>query len=176
MTSDNHGRLARFETWYERELPRLFNYVSYRVSDKATAEELTAAICERALLYLDRYDPNKGELEAWVFGIARNVIRGHYQKVQQNPPPLALEALPEIEAQGKSVEEIYLMEEEFRQIVRCLHRLSDVEQEVFALRYGAGLPNQEIARVMDLRPNYVAVALHRALKKLQQAILSSQEV
>ncbi len=176
MTEQKDDRLARFEVWYRRDMRRLFNYISYRVYDKATAEELTAAICERALVHLSRYDPDRGEMDAWIFGIARNMIREHFRAMQSNPPALALDGLPEMEAPGFSPEKHYEVMESFRQVVRHLQRLPEVEQEVVALRYGAGLPNLEIAQLTGLTPNYVGVVLHRALNKLRQAVSPQIEV
>ena len=67
--------LELFEMWYSNEMPRLFNYVAYLVRDRAAAEDLTAAICERALGRLHQYDVRRGNLDAWMFAIARNAVR-----------------------------------------------------------------------------------------------------
>ncbi len=176
MTSPDEELLARFEAWYKREALRLFNYVSYRVPDKATAEELTAVICERALTRLHQYDPDRGVLDAWMFGIARNEVRNYYRSASQTSELMALDALPEVQAKDHSPEEICEMAETFKQIIHHLQRLPDVEQEVVALRYGAGLTNTEIAQVTGLTTNYVNVAIHRALRKLRQVILSGEGV
>ena len=42
--------------------------------------------------------------------------------------------------------------------------------EILALRYGAGLDNGEIADSLGISHNAVAVRLHRALKRLKQAV------
>lgn len=157
-------------------MPRLFDYVSYRVRDKATAEELTAAICERALIRLHQYDPDRGTFYAWIFGIAHNMIWDYYQQMRRRPTVLALDDLPDVQVESESPEEIYEIREVFRRVMRHLHRLSDAEQEVMALCYGAGLSNVEIARITELTPNHVGVLRHRALKKLRQAVPYGEEV
>jgi RNA polymerase sigma-70 factor (ECF subfamily) len=48
-----------------------------------------------------------------------------------------------------------------------LSTLSEREQEIIRLKFGAGLGNQEIAKVMRLRAGHVAVILYRALRKLR---------
>ncbi len=167
--------VARFKTWYEHEMPRLFNYVSYQVRDRETAEELTAVICERALTRLHQYDPDRGALNAWMFSIARNVIRNHHRKRRCNPETLALDAFSDVQARGDSLEAIYEKSEAFRQAVCHLSYLPELEQEIVALRYGAGLSNREVAHIIGLTPNHVGVLLHRALKKLRQAMLIVEE-
>ncbi len=174
--TDRNKRLMRLKAWYEREMPRLFNYVSYRVGDETVAEDLTAAICERALTRLHQYNPDRGELGAWMYGIAHNMLRNHYRSIQRNPAPLSLDSLPDVEVEDDSPEAIYETSEAFRQIVVHLHQLPEIEQEVIALRHGAGLSYQEIAQVTGLTINHVGVALHRALEKLRQAVLSNEEV
>ena len=48
-----------------------------------------------------------------------------------------------------------------------MRQLPDREQEIVALKFGFGLGNNEIAKVMKLKPNHVGVLLHRALYTLR---------
>ena len=48
--------------------------------------------------------------------------------------------------------------------------LSQSDQEILSLRYGAGLNNGEIAETLGISHNAVAVRVHRALKRLKQAV------
>jgi RNA polymerase sigma factor (sigma-70 family) len=156
--------------WYSNEMPRLFNYVAYLVRDRATAEDLTAAICERALARLHQYDARRGNLDAWMFAIARNTVRNHWRDEQQNRRSASLEALPEIAAKGVSPEEMAETADLFRQIVARMDQLSEQEREVIALRFGAEVSNADIAKVMGVTSNHVAVILHRALSKLRSTL------
>lgn len=167
-------RRSLFETWYEREMPRLFNYVSYLVRDRAIAEDLTAAICERALTRLHHYDPRKGTLDAWMFTIARNTVKNHFRSAQRNPQADYLGMMSEVRSSAPDPEEAAEIEEVFRQIASSLHQLSEQEQEVVALRFGADLSNLAIAEIMQLTPNHVSVLLHRALNKLHQALIMEE--
>ncbi len=49
----------------------------------------------------------------------------------------------------------------------ALATLPEREQEIIRLKFGGGLGNQEIAKVMRLRAGNVAVILFRALRKLR---------
>ena len=49
-------------------------------------------------------------------------------------------------------------------------QLSERDQEIVALKFGFGLGNSEIAKVMHLNPNHVGVLLHRALHLLRQSL------
>ncbi len=166
--------LAVFEAWYRVEMPRLFNYVSYRVQDQAAAEELTAAVCERALTRLHLFDPNRGSLDNWIFSIARNTLRNHYRDQARHPRMTSLDVMPPVRMSGPSPEQVYESAESFRRVVAHLNDLPDIEQEVIALRFGAELSHRQIAQVMGLTGIHVRVLAHRALKKLRQAVLTEE--
>jgi RNA polymerase sigma-70 factor, ECF subfamily len=163
-----------FEAWYERDLPRLYRYVWYRVRDQALAEELTAATCERALQILDRYDPARGGFDAWMFGIAHNEVRSALRSQRRRPALLSLDALPWNRGSERPVEQQVARREAFDRLIGLIAALPEPDQAVVALRYGAGLSNPEIAQITDLTPNHVAVRLHRALKKLREALAAEQ--
>lgn len=57
--------------------------------------------------------------------------------------------------------------EELARLRIALSTLSEREQEIIRLKFGGGLGNQEIARVLRLRAGHVAVILCRALRKLR---------
>lgn len=162
--------LNLFEVWYEQEMPRLYRYIFYKVRDVAIAEDLTSVVCERALERLDQYDPERGEMRAWMFGIARNAFRSHLRSLKRRPAQVSLDKLPEIHVQARPVEQSYQVKEDFRQVLDRLPALTERDQDLIALRYGAGLTNQEIARITGMTDNHVAVRLRRALRKLRQLL------
>src|SRR5688572_7187933 len=156
-------------------MPRLFNYISYRVRDEAVAEDLTSAVCEKAIASLHRYDPLQSKLDAWIFGIARNELMHYYRHRSRNPQGVSLDGLPELVAEGASVEEMASRAALTRQAMQLLDQLDDREQEIIALRYGADLTSGEIARLMDLTPGNVRVVLHRAMDRLHALLVNEHE-
>ena len=48
--------------------------------------------------------------------------------------------------------------------------LGERDRELVALRYGADLTATQIGDLLDLSPNAVEVALHRALRRLRSAL------
>ena len=163
-------RTALFRDWYRTEIPRLFRFVTYWIPDEAAAEDLTAAICERALHHLHQFDPQRGSLDRWMFGIARNVLRTDYRIRRQQPALIPLDALPEITSDGGSPEAQAEEAEMFREVLRHAAMLSPQEREAISLRYGAGYGNKDAAAVMGISANQVGVLIHRALSKLRQAM------
>ena len=158
---------AAFEELYNEYLPRVFNYVSYRVGDQKVAEDITAEIFERALKHLHTYRADRGAFSTWLFKIARNLISNHLRSQRRQPEALSLETYPAVAVSSPSAEQAAIEAERLRQVQAGLRQLAEREQEIVALKFGFGLGNNEIARVMHLNPNHVGVLLHRALHTLR---------
>jgi len=148
---------------YREYLPRILNYVRLRVNGEDLAQDLTAAVFERAVA--KQHTLRKREaFGAWLFRIARNVVAGYYR---QRRPTVPLEWAGNRPAAGPSPPEAVMHREEVERLRAVLDTLSEREQEIIRLKFGAGLGNQEIAQIVDLRAGHVAVIVYRALRKLR---------
>ena len=63
-----------------------------------------------------------------------------------------------------------MLREELAEVLQVLGKLSQREQEIILLKFGGGLDNQEIAKVLGLRAGHVAVLLYRTLRKLRSSL------
>jgi RNA polymerase sigma-70 factor, ECF subfamily len=167
--------LDQFEEWYEHHIPRLYAFVCYQLGDQTAAEDLTALICEKAMMNLHRYDAERGDMGGWIYGIARHEVQRYRRDNRRAPAVVSLGALPNIQANGASMEEILLHAELTRSVIQHLGDFPEREQEIVALRYGAELPHDEIARMMGLSAGNVRVLLHRTLDKLQRILMDQYE-
>jgi RNA polymerase sigma-70 factor (ECF subfamily) len=174
--SQSQVDLATFELYYRHYLPKIFNYVSYRVPDQTTAEDLTASIFERALANFGSYSVERAAFSTWLFTIARNVVANYLRKQSRRPAMVTVDALSQVEVEASSPEQAIIEAEEFRRIKMVLSRLDEREQEVIALRFSTELKSQEIAQIMGLSPANVRVLLHRSLRKLRQVLQEANYV
>jgi RNA polymerase sigma-70 factor (sigma-E family) len=87
------------------------------------------------------------------------VRRGFVQHGPRADPPPAV-----------SAETVVLGGEEREDVIRALRRLPDRQREVLMLRFYAELPDEQIARVMGIRPGTVRSATCRALEALGRAL------
>jgi RNA polymerase sigma-70 factor (sigma-E family) len=69
-----------------------------------------------------------------------------------------------------SAETVVLGGEEREEVIRALMRLPDRQREVLILRFYAELPDEEIGRVMGIRPGTVRSTAFRALDALGRAL------
>jgi RNA polymerase sigma factor (sigma-70 family) len=148
---------------YRQYLPRILNYVRMRVEGEALAQDLTAEVFERAVSR--QHTLRRPEaFGAWLFRIARNVVAGYYR---QRRPSVSLDRAGDLVAPELSPPEAVIRQEELARMREALATLSEREQEIIRLRFAGGLGNQEVAKVLRLRPGHVAVLLYRALRKLR---------
>ena len=86
--ADNDAALLRaartdataFESFYRRWAPPLHLWLRWRVTDPEVAADLTAETFAQVLLGLGHFRGERpGEGVAWLWGIARNLLRQHYR-------------------------------------------------------------------------------------------------
>jgi RNA polymerase sigma factor (sigma-70 family) len=142
-------------------IKRVYAYVAYRVGDGADAEDITSATFERALRYKKSFDAGKGDATAWLIGIARREIAGHFAA-----RPEGAQALPELALPG----DLAADSAGRLDLQTAVAELDPRDRELVALRYGADLSARQIADLLELKTNAVEVALHRALRKLRERL------
>lgn len=153
---------------YRRNVSAVYAFFSYSVSADV-AEDLTSATFERVVRSWLRFDPSRSSVRPWVFTIARNVLTDHYRRqshrrgpsLDQHPALAASLAAPEDHARG------WLG---IQDIEDWLSHLRPREREVLALRYGADLSTDEIARCLGVSRANVHQISSRALRRLREII------
>lgn len=152
-----------FETVYQTELPRIYNFFRYRVGDDQIAEDLSAETFEKAWKYRERYRDDLASFSTWLFIIARRLAADHFRKRR---PTVRLEEAAQV-ADPKALEEEAQERAEFAQLSALLARLAERERELVALKYGAGLTNRVIARISGLSESNVSTILYRLTRQLR---------
>jgi RNA polymerase sigma factor (sigma-70 family) len=158
------GDLA-FDRLYRSSRDDVYAYVASLLRDEATAEEVTAAAFERAYRKRNRFDPQRGEPRAWLFGIARNAavdeLRRRGRQAELTAEPADLESAAPDEGAERH--------ERLLAVSAALERLLPRERELIALKFFAGLENREIAEVLGVSESNAGTKLHRAMTKLREA-------
>ena len=157
------GDLA-FDRLYRSSRDDVYAYVAGLLRDAPAAEEVTAAAFERAYRKRHRFDPERGEPRAWLFGIARNAA---LDELRRRGRQAELAAEPEdVDARAEEGAE---RSERRLAVSAALERLERAERELIALKFFAGLENREIARVLGIGDSNAGTRLHRAMTKLREA-------
>jgi RNA polymerase sigma-70 factor, ECF subfamily len=143
-----------WDSVYRSELPRIYNFFLYKVGDREFAQDLTATTFERAWKLRSRYSATIAAISTWLFGIARNVLKEHLRKSKKT---------------GQGPESIFQIQQqqEKERLGKILRDLPEREQDLIALKYGAGLTNREIAKLTNLSESNVGSILHRTVKNIR---------
>lgn len=166
------GRLpGEFEVWYHEHRQVVYRYVRFRVATREAAEDVTSEVFLKALRSFQRYDARLASPRTWLLRIARNAVTDHLRSLRRRGSlHVSLDRVPDLVADVPSQDERVLREERIQTILNGAGSLRKGDQEILSLRYGAGLGNQEIADALGISANAVAVRLHRALKRLKDAV------
>jgi RNA polymerase sigma-70 factor, ECF subfamily len=149
---------------YSEQLPRIYNYFRFRLGSDADAEDLTARTFESAWKARERYREDLAGFSTWLFTIAHNLAVDFLRSRRSQIP---LDAVEEMAADG-TPEEDAARDSDLRRLNALSARLSEREQELIALKYGAALDNRQISRLMRLSESNVGTILHRAVQTLRR--------
>ncbi|MCB0034768.1 MAG: sigma-70 family RNA polymerase sigma factor [Anaerolineales bacterium] len=163
--------LTQFAILYDRYAERIYAYAQREVRDKATAQDIVSATFEKALKGLPRYRWRGTSFGAWLYKIARNEMRMHYRKGKWILPLIGRFFSPH------NVEQSVQRQEQLDEITIALSKLSARDQELLRLHFYESLSHAEIGEILDKSPRTIAVAVHRALRRLRtQVAKQTQEV
>lgn len=159
-----HEALARIHDQY---YGAIYRYLTFRVSDAQTAEDLTGEVFIRFLGALrDRHTP-PNTLRGWLFGAAQNVLKEHYRKQKQ----MNWTELDESIAGHEPTPEQHLeARADQTQLRAALDELTPEQRDVLALRFGFGLPIKEVAATVNKSEGSVKMLQVRAIGALARQL------
>lgn len=158
---------------FERYYPAIFRYFRYRGADVDTANDLASSTFERALMAIERYDARKSQIQTWLFAIARNVAINHWKSEAVRFSVPLDDELPNLG--DPPLEDAIIITEDKEQILAALHSLDSRDLEIIALKFGGPLNNRQIADLIGISEQNVAVRLYRSLLKLRNLLTVSEE-
>lgn len=169
----NSVEIIDWDAIYTSEVSHVYNYFLYKVGDQNAAQDLTAATFERAWKVRSKYKPLAATPSAWVFGIAKNVLREHYRGQKRKDFLFTDEINSDAKAEDEEVEKKFQSREESQRLRLVLNALPNREKDLIALKYGAELTNREIARITGISEGNVGNILFRTIKKIRNQMEES---
>lgn len=159
-------RRQRFEAAYRELYEPICGYALRRVREPEDAAEVIAETFATLWRRFDRC-PQGDELRPWLFGVARRVIAnqrrsGHRRSAlaerlaaNVDPAPLPPDDAPS-------------------ELARAFASLSESDRELLALVAWEGLTREELAVALGTNRAAVRLRLHRARKRLRDALPQTQ--
>jgi RNA polymerase sigma factor (sigma-70 family) len=157
----------RFGHIYDRHFPGIYGYIASRLgpddADDLTAETFVDAFRRRA-----SFDPARGQVRPWLFGIATRLVAQHRRAEARRYRALArIPAEPDPGGHDEQVAAQVSAQARREPLLRALAGLSDEDRDVLLLVAVGGLSYQEVAVALSIPPGTVASRLNRARGKVR---------
>lgn len=155
-----------FNLLYKRLAPSLFRYFSLRINNRQEAEDMVAEVFIR---YLKKPTPSqlntKFDLDKWLFGIARNLIKEKYRELAKENANFHNQV--EVVDDTTQVDEQIIDEELKQSLLKELKALPFSQSEVIALKLWEDKTFVEVAQMTQLPVNTVKSNYYRGLESLR---------
>jgi RNA polymerase sigma-70 factor (ECF subfamily) len=152
---------TKFGELYEANFEQIYGFIARRVSDRATAEDLTSDVFHKALANLRSYEWRGAPFAAWLIRIAANAVVDQSKRAAREVP--AGDDLPESSAQP-NMEGL----EDRALLFRLVNQLPDDQRRVILERFVDEMSIREIAGRLGRSEGAVKQLQLRALEKLRK--------
>jgi RNA polymerase sigma-70 factor, ECF subfamily len=157
------GDQAAFTRLYDGYVERIYRFIYFRVSDDTATEDLVSQVFLKAWQNLDRYKIGTAPFIAWLYAIARNLMIDLYRSKRETVP---LEHIATLPSDRQSPDDEVQLHFDLEAMRDALQSLSPDQQQVLILKYIAGLPNENIAKIMHKQEGTIRGLQMRGLQVL----------
>ncbi len=163
---------------YDTYVAGIYRFISFKVSSKEEAQDLTSETFLRAWHYLLE-SRDVASFSALLYRIARNLVIDHYRSRRAT---VSLDEQLEIDIDENTSptdkgEQIKMLDInlEASAVATAMKQLKEEYRDILTLRYIEELSTAEIAEIVDKTSVHVRVLLHRATNALK-ALLEKNEI
>jgi RNA polymerase sigma-70 factor, ECF subfamily len=150
---------ARFADLYDRNFDRIYAFFARRVATREEAQDLTAEVFHQALASIGKFKWQGAPFVAWLYGIAANVLSGHWQKLGRSTRVDDLELSGATDGIERSV-----------MLTELVELLPPDQRLVIVRRFIAGKSIREIAQELGRSEGAVKQLQLRALENLREQL------
>lgn len=172
------GEEEAFVLLYRRRHPAIYRFALHMSGNASVAEDVTQEVFMALIRDARRFDPARGTLGGFLFGIARNHLRKRWEQDQRLVPmgddDGQVQRLVPINGNGSSWHgENLIAQEATRNLRRAIDTLPENYREVVVLCELEEMSYEDAAVVLDCPIGTVRSRLHRArallCEKLREA-------
>lgn len=145
----------------------IYRYISFRINEHETAEDLTSEVFTRLLSALqDKTAPQK-TVKGWLYSVASNIVKDFYRKKYRHKQTTLEESVPSLADGPAQKVESMLTNENLRQAIA---ELTEDQQEVIALRFGYEMSIRDVAKTTGKSEGAVKMLQARAVAALSRTM------
>ena len=156
------GDESAFATLYERHQGPTFRFVLHMTGSSTIAEDITQEVFMVLIRKTNAYNPSKGSLAGYLFGVARNLARRAMRNEYTDGFVEDGEEVELAQALDAGVDEILSNAESLDLLRKALLGLPELYREAVVLCDLEEMSYEQASRVMDCSPGTVASRLHGA--------------
>jgi RNA polymerase sigma-70 factor, ECF subfamily len=160
------GNWLDFDKIYDFYLPKIYQYVYYRIRHKQTTEDLTSTIFLKTVQNLHSFRSEGAPFGAWLYRIAHNTVIDHTRSHKSTQD---LETAAEIPDPQNIMADTDI-KLKLDTLKASLEGLNDQQREILTLRVWDELSHKEISQILEISEGASKVAYSRAVTALKQRI------
>lgn len=157
---------------HDRYYDAIYRYISFRIHDPQTVEDLTSEVFTRFLAALRERNAPQNTIRGWLYGAASRVVKEQYRRQRRAQVTTLDESLPSRGSGPDQKVDQQLAREKLRS---ALGELTEDQQNILALRFGYGMPIREVAETVNKSEGSIKMLQVRAIASLAR-ILQAREV
>lgn len=171
------GNEAAFGLLYERHQGAIYRFALHMAGDAATAKETTQEVFMQLITNPRAYDPDKGTVAAYLFGIARNLTRRSLRHTRFEVPlgDEGMQGEERLAANDLSALEELTNSEMLDCLRKAIIALPELYREAVVLCDLEEMSYADAAATLRCSPGTIASRLHRA-RALLKSKLSANNV
>ena len=166
----------QFGLLFERHHRVVWTYLA-RLAGPDLADELTGEVFVTAFAQRDRFDPQRGRVRSWLYGIAGNKLRGRLRSEHRARRAFARAAVPTFSADNTTiVDDAAALADEARQVTAAMTLLTQADRQLIMLRAWEQLSYAEMPEVLNTPVGTVRSRLSRARGRLRELLDDNGEL
>lgn len=143
---------------------KVARFASLAAGNDCDADDIAQDSLMKAIAALDRFDPERGSLDAWLWRIVANTARDSMRRAHVRAAFAERfgSEVPSTDPEATAIERATSAE-----IYAGMARLNARDRELLALRFGSDLTTSEVGAIVGLSAESARRAVSRALDRLR---------
>lgn len=167
--SENKIDEDTLEVIYKEYYKNVYNYISFRINNHSDVEELASTVFENVIRKFHTYKPGVAPVEAWLIGIAKNVVTD-YLRSKKRKYFIPIDDLLNLVSMNQQPDEVVVVDEGNRALIKAMTELKEKERQILSMKFATDLKNNEIAQILNMSDSNVGVIVHRSILKLKKIL------
>ena len=159
-----------FEQVYEDYFKRVYSYIRARIGSENQSDDICCDVWQTVFEKQDSFDESKGNIEQWLFTIARNKVNSHFRLYYIKNIFSMTEKEDFLSSKEKQPLDKLNEEEDIKQLNAALATLNKKERDLISLKFFSSLNNREIAKITSLSESNVGTILNRVVNKIRNIL------